>query len=153
MNFINEYRWHWFGFLNICDCLKTLGEDSEVTGACLGPTSGCAVLQTPSGQPSGHFYGESVETFCICFFTLEYLLRLVSTPDLRCFGRSVLNTVDLVAILPHYLQMVLECFEDEDFHLHSGDIEAVARVGKVQSFILVFAPITIKFCFSLFSVE
>ncbi|XP_011480441.1 potassium voltage-gated channel subfamily V member 2-like [Oryzias latipes] len=87
--------------------------------------------KTPSGQPSGHFYGESVETFCICFFTLEYLLRLVSTPDLRCFGRSVLNTVDLVAILPHYLQMVLECFEDEDFHLHSGDIEAVARVGKV----------------------
>uniref|UniRef100_A0A3P9JH34 Potassium channel, subfamily V, member 2a n=1 Tax=Oryzias latipes TaxID=8090 RepID=A0A3P9JH34_ORYLA len=79
----------------------------------------------------GHFYGESVETFSICFFTLEYLLRLVSTPDLRCFGRSVLNTVDLVAILPHYLQMLLECFEDEDFHLHSGDIEAVARVGKV----------------------
>ncbi|KAF7217696.1 potassium voltage-gated channel subfamily V member 2-like [Nothobranchius furzeri] len=79
----------------------------------------------------GRYYGENVETFCITFFTLEYLLRLLSTPDLRCFGRSVLNTVDLIAILPHYLQMVLECFEDEDFHLHSGDIETVARVGKV----------------------
>lgn len=72
-----------------------------------------------------------METFCIAFFTLEYLLRLVSTPDLKRFGRSVLNTVDLVAILPHYLQMVLECFEDQDIHLHSGDIETVARVGKV----------------------
>uniref|UniRef100_A0A665W8Q5 Potassium voltage-gated channel subfamily V member 2 n=1 Tax=Echeneis naucrates TaxID=173247 RepID=A0A665W8Q5_ECHNA len=84
-----------------------------------------------SGQLSGRFYGEYVETFCIAFFTLEYLLRLVSTPDLKSFGQSVLNTVDLVAILPHYLQMVLECFNDEDMHLHSGDIETVASVGKV----------------------
>ncbi|XP_068588563.1 potassium voltage-gated channel subfamily V member 2 [Cebidichthys violaceus] len=87
--------------------------------------------KSASGQLSGRFYGENVESFCISFFTLEYLLRLVSTPDLKCFVRSVLNTVDMVAILPHYLQMVLECFEDEDMHLHSGDIEAVSRVGKV----------------------
>ncbi|XP_072228659.1 potassium voltage-gated channel subfamily V member 2 [Leuresthes tenuis] len=87
--------------------------------------------KTASGQPSGRFYGESVEAFCITFFTLEYLLRLVSTPDLRCFGRSVLNTVDLMAILPHYLQMILEHFEDDGMHLHSGDIDTVASVGKV----------------------
>ncbi|XP_069016952.1 potassium voltage-gated channel subfamily V member 2 [Embiotoca jacksoni] len=87
--------------------------------------------KTASGQPSGRFYGEYVETCCITFFTLEYLLRLISTPDIKCFGRSVLNTVDLVAILPHYLQMILECFEDDDVHPHSGDIETVARVGKV----------------------
>ncbi|XP_054469067.1 potassium voltage-gated channel subfamily V member 2 [Anoplopoma fimbria] len=86
--------------------------------------------KTASGQLSGRFYGEYAETFCITFFTLEFLLRLVSTPDLKCFVRSVLNTVDLVAILPHYLQIVLECFDDDDTHLHS-DIETVARVGKV----------------------
>lgn len=73
-----------------------------------------------------------METFCITFFTLEYLLRLASTPDLSCFGRSMLNTVDLIAILPHYLQIILECFEDDDRPLHSGDIETVARVGKVR---------------------
>ncbi|KAM9323042.1 potassium voltage-gated channel subfamily V member 2-like [Pholidichthys leucotaenia] len=87
--------------------------------------------KTPSGQLSGRFYCEYVETFCITFFTVEYLLRLISTPNLKCFGRSVLNTVDLIAILPHYLQMILECFEDEDIHQHSGDIETVARVGKM----------------------
>lgn len=47
--------------------------------------------------------------------------------------RSVLNTVDLIAILPHYLQILLECFEDQDVHPHSGDIETVARVGKVTA--------------------
>lgn len=90
------------------------------------------LFQTASGQLSGRFYGEYAESFCITFFTLEYLLRLLSTPDLKCFGRSVLNIVDLVAILPHYLQMVLERFEDEDIHPHSGDIENVGRVGKVK---------------------
>lgn len=91
-----------------------------------------SLLQTASGQPCGRFSGEYVETICISFFTLEYLLRLMSTPDLKRFGRGVLTTVDLMAILPHYLQMILECFEDKEAHLHSGDIEAVARVGKVK---------------------
>ncbi|XP_061656410.1 potassium voltage-gated channel subfamily V member 2 [Syngnathoides biaculeatus] len=85
----------------------------------------------PSGQLSGRFYGEHVETFCIAFFTLEYLLRILSTPKLGHFGRSVLNSVDLIAILPHYLQMVLECFDKEDTPLHSGDNEAMSRVGKL----------------------
>ncbi|KAM8743968.1 potassium voltage-gated channel subfamily V member 2 [Acanthopagrus schlegelii] len=86
---------------------------------------------TPSGQLSGRSYGEHVESICITFFTLEYLLRLMSTPDLKRFGSSVLNTVDLVAILPHYLQMLLEYFSAEDVQLHSGDIETVGRVGKL----------------------
>ncbi|KAA8584643.1 hypothetical protein FQN60_008428 [Etheostoma spectabile] len=109
--------------------------------------------KTASGQLSGRFYGEYVETFCISFFTLEYLLRLVSTPDLKCFGRSMLNTVDLVAILPHYLQMVLECFEDQDIHLHSGDIETVARVGKVGCLLLFIAMGIFMFSAMVYTVE
>lgn len=88
-------------------------------------------FQTASGMLDGRIYGESVETCCIAFFTLEYVLRLVSTPNLKQFGQSMLNTVDLIAILPHYLQMLLERFEYEDIHLDSEDIETVGRVGKV----------------------
>uniref|UniRef100_A0A3B3UTF4 Potassium voltage-gated channel modifier subfamily V member 2 n=1 Tax=Poecilia latipinna TaxID=48699 RepID=A0A3B3UTF4_9TELE len=88
--------------------------------------------KTPSGQPSGRFYGEGIETLCIAFFTLEYLLRLVSTPDLKSFMRSVLNTVDLIAILPHYLQMLLEGFEDEDGFLNCGSSVCFSsKVGQV----------------------
>ncbi|KAJ8287085.1 hypothetical protein GJAV_G00047490 [Gymnothorax javanicus] len=84
-----------------------------------------------TGQLSGHTYCEYVETSCIAFFTVEYLLRLVSTPDLHHFSRSVLNAVDLIAILPLYLQMILEHFEAEEQGKHHADIETVARVGKV----------------------
>lgn len=89
------------------------------------------VPQRAGGRPRS--YGEDVETACIGFFTLEYLLRLASTPDFRRFGAGVLSTVDLIAILPHYLQMVLERFEDQDSHVSLGDIQTVARVGKVKT--------------------
>ncbi|XP_044921048.1 potassium voltage-gated channel subfamily V member 2 [Mustela putorius furo] len=79
---------------------------------------------------------EHVEVLCIAFFTLEFLLRLASTPDLRGFARSALNVVDLVAILPLYLQLLLEGVTGEDPRQGKGsprehDLEAVGRVGKV----------------------
>ncbi|XP_021510505.1 potassium voltage-gated channel subfamily V member 2 [Meriones unguiculatus] len=79
---------------------------------------------------------EHVEMLCVAFFTLEFLLRLASTPNLRRFARSALNLVDLVAILPFYLQLLLECFTSEDQRQGKGsprehDLETVGRVGKV----------------------
>ncbi|XP_037113746.1 potassium voltage-gated channel subfamily V member 2-like [Syngnathus acus] len=84
------------------------------------------------GQLSGKTYWEYVESMCIAFFTMEYLLRLISTPDLKAFGRSVLNTVDLIAILPLYLQAILEFFDNkENYMKHEADMQAVGQVGKL----------------------
>lgn len=87
------------------------------------------------GTSKGKPYLEHVETLCIAFFTLEYVLRIVSTPDIQRFVRSVLNAVDLIAILPLYLQLFLETFSEEDQSgkrsSHEHEIEAVGRVGKV----------------------
>ncbi|KAM8865360.1 potassium voltage-gated channel subfamily V member 2 isoform 2-T2 [Synchiropus picturatus] len=88
--------------------------------------------RTPTGQLSGKTYWEHVESMCIAFFTMEYLLRLLSTPDLQSFSRSVLNTVDLIAILPQFLQAVLEFFDSEENYMkHEADMQAVGQVGKL----------------------
>ncbi|XP_001374479.2 potassium voltage-gated channel subfamily V member 2 [Monodelphis domestica] len=89
---------------------------------------------TRDGNP--HTILEHVEMVCIAFFTLEFLLRLASTPDLRRFASSALNLVDLIAILPLYLQLLLESFMDEDEVGGKGsprehDIQTVGCVGKV----------------------
>ncbi|XP_061102934.1 potassium voltage-gated channel subfamily V member 2-like [Conger conger] len=80
---------------------------------------------------NGKTYGEYTESFCITFFTMEYLLRLVSTPDLKRFARGMLNVVDLMAILPQYLQVALEYTEGEDLGMQDSDIRTVGQVGKV----------------------
>jgi hypothetical protein len=47
------------------------------------------------------------EKLCISIFTFEYGTRLLTTPDLRAFFVSPMNAVDLVAIVPFYVQMSL----------------------------------------------
>ncbi|XP_072528085.1 potassium voltage-gated channel subfamily V member 2 [Salminus brasiliensis] len=85
----------------------------------------------PNGRLSGKTHLEHVETVCMAFFTAEYLLRLVSTPHLSGFVKSSLNIVDLLAILPQYLQMVLERFESSNYGKHAADMNTVGRVGQV----------------------
>eukprot|EP00803_Ostreobium_quekettii_P005278 evm.model.scf_37.4 EVM.evm.TU.scf_37.4 scf_37:23689-31797(+) len=52
-----------------------------------------------------------IETGCVAIFTLEYLLKLVSTPNLVEFLRGPLNVVDLLAIVPWYLDFVFATFD------------------------------------------
>ncbi|XP_059958493.1 potassium voltage-gated channel subfamily V member 2 [Mesoplodon densirostris] len=94
--------------------------------------------QAEQGAGGGNLrpFLEHVEMLCMAFFTLEFLLRLASTPDLRRFARSALNLVDLVAILPLYLQLLLECFTSEDQvrckgSPHEHELETMDRVGQV----------------------
>ncbi|KAE8631852.1 hypothetical protein XENTR_v10001328 [Xenopus tropicalis] len=81
---------------------------------------------------NGKAYMEYVETVCVIFFTVEYIMRLFSTPDVKRFLRTAMNIVDLVAILPFYIQIIFESFaEDVEIHLHHGDIEKMERLGQV----------------------
>ena len=50
----------------------------------------------------------TLETACIIWFTFEYLMRLISSPQKLVFVRSFLNLIDIVAILPYYITLPMQ---------------------------------------------
>ena len=50
---------------------------------------------------SSALYG--LEIFCVAWFTIEYVARLLAAPQKLKFVRSFLNIIDLIAILPYYI--------------------------------------------------
>eukprot|EP00750_Incisomonas_marina_P018213 INCI2759.1.p1 GENE.INCI2759.1~~INCI2759.1.p1 ORF type:complete len:410 (-),score=77.27 INCI2759.1:1564-2793(-) len=46
-----------------------------------------------------------IEYVCTTVFTLEYILRVATTPNYKSFFLSFMNTVDLFAILPFYIEL------------------------------------------------
>ncbi|KAH7707747.1 CRE-KVS-1 protein [Aphelenchoides avenae] len=53
---------------------------------------------------------EYVEIVCVIWFTFEYVLRFIAASDRLKFFTGLLNIVDLIAILPFYLELVLRLF-------------------------------------------
>jgi hypothetical protein len=72
----------------------------------------------------------SIEIVCIVWFTLEYLIRLLSSPQKAKFLKSFLNIIDLVAILPYYITLPLDNA--------SGSSFAVLRVIRLVRVFRIF---------------
>ncbi|XP_060695318.1 potassium voltage-gated channel subfamily D member 2 [Hemiscyllium ocellatum] len=53
-----------------------------------------------------------LDTACVMIFTVEYLLRLVAAPSRYRFVRSVMSIIDVVAIMPYYIGLVMTDNED-----------------------------------------
>eukprot|EP00794_Sanderia_malayensis_P012114 gene12114-13365_t len=56
----------------------------------------------------GTDYWYHIETVCIAWFTLEYLLRFYSAPSRLAFISSSLGFVDLFSIIPYYIALALQ---------------------------------------------
>lgn len=50
---------------------------------------------------------DAIETACIGWFTVEYVLRLISSPNKVHFALSFMNIVDFMAIMPFYVVLTL----------------------------------------------
>ncbi|XP_077373800.1 A-type voltage-gated potassium channel KCND2 isoform X3 [Festucalex cinctus] len=48
-----------------------------------------------------------LDTACVMIFTVEYLLRLVAAPSRYKFMKSVMSVIDVVAIMPYYIGLVM----------------------------------------------
>uniref|UniRef100_A0A8D0CZS2 Si:rp71-39b20.4 n=1 Tax=Sander lucioperca TaxID=283035 RepID=A0A8D0CZS2_SANLU len=83
-------------------------------------------------------YMEWIEVSSILFFALEYFLRLLTTSNIRHFLKSALNFVDVVAVMPYFLQIIFETFvmDSEDIGAKE-DLKTMARVSKVSKVLKV----------------
>uniref|UniRef100_A0A8C6URA9 A-type voltage-gated potassium channel KCND1 n=1 Tax=Neogobius melanostomus TaxID=47308 RepID=A0A8C6URA9_9GOBI len=48
-----------------------------------------------------------LDTACVMIFTFEYLLRLIAAPSRFQFMKSVMSVIDVVAIMPYYIGLVM----------------------------------------------
>ncbi|KAI1892393.1 hypothetical protein AGOR_G00132900 [Albula goreensis] len=64
-------------------------------------------VKNAEGKCVDHPTLEAIETACIVWFTVEYLLRLISSPNKVDFLFSFMNIIDFLAIIPFYVVLTL----------------------------------------------
>jgi len=68
-------------------------------------------ITNKDGSISDHPRIVVVEIVCIIWFTFEYLVRTATTPSYKTYFTSIMNWIDLVAILPFYIRMFVETLD------------------------------------------
>lgn len=63
-----------------------------------------------------------VESICVAWFTLEFVLRFVNAQSKLAFARGPLNIIDAIAILPYYVSLVVDVRDEahEDVIMGAG---------------------------------
>ena len=72
-----------------------------------------------------------VDVITISFFTLEYFIRLACAPRKLKFVRGPMNMIDLFAIIPFFLSLLLEGLEDFEIIGKTGKMIRLVRVMRI----------------------
>lgn len=72
-----------------------------------------------------------IDSTCVAIFTFELLLRFFVCPRKWKFFRSFMNIIDVVAILPYYLTLILKQFGVESEFLSVLKVVRVMRILKL----------------------
>ncbi|KAG1960754.1 potassium voltage-gated channel subfamily G member 1 [Pimephales promelas] len=71
-----------------------------------------------------------VETVCVAWFSLEFTLRFIQDRSKLAFLRRPLNLIDVIAILPYYITLVVDSTSTGEKRLGSGN-SYLDKVGLV----------------------
>lgn len=84
------------------------------------------------GSERQHKPFQAIEASCVAFFSAEYLWRLFFATDKVVFVKGWLNVVDLIAVLPFYIFLILEASGDAGGVTNSLVIVRILRLSRVS---------------------
>ena len=82
-------------------------------------------------------YLQVVDTICTIFFTIELIVRFAFSPNWLKFVRSAMNIIDLLALVPLYMQLILNmdsfkfCFVNERLMIEIMFILRIIRMFRI----------------------
>ncbi|XP_022527040.2 shaker-related potassium channel tsha2 [Astyanax mexicanus] len=79
-----------------------------------------------------------VETLCIVWFSFELLVRFLACPSKAAFFRNIMNTIDIVAIMPYFITLGLELAEHQGNGGQQAMSLAILRVIRLVRVFRIF---------------
>lgn len=114
-------------------CMETLPElhtPVNVTRECFGKKENISMYES-------HIMLEYLDYVCTLFFTIELLVRIFFAPNKRTFFKSPMNVIDIGALLPLYVQIILEvadrynCLKNHRAVLETLFVLRIIRIFRV----------------------
>ena len=93
-------------------CLETLPELKDDPSERMRVPAGNGTVFSKASILTDPFF--IVETLCIIWFSFELIVRFLACPSKAAFFRNMMNTIDVVAIIPYFITLGTELADEGD---------------------------------------
>ncbi|KAK3095421.1 hypothetical protein FSP39_014463 [Pinctada imbricata] len=113
---------------------QSLSQNSNMTTDIPGNVT--SNITTPSGSGKQrviltHPVFFTIDIICIAFFTIEYAARIIFARKRWRFITSLIGVIDLLALLPDYIQFIVYGVHPELRYEGSVDFIAIVRIARI----------------------